>query len=259
MTDKNPVNNQAYDGGFTAIFRTVGFIGDSLSSGEHESFTNGVVGYHDYYEYSWGQFMARKCGFKAYNFSCGGLTAKSFLSFSDEHECFVKEKACQAYVIALGVNDVSRIIDKVEYDGGFGTTEDMINRNRATFVGCYAKIIDRARETEPNCRIFVVTPPVSDWDGDVRSSLYDDVAGFLRKLPEYFPLLYVIDLRKYAPVYDKTFRDFYYCGGHLNAMGYKYTADVMCNYIDYIIKTTPEDFIQTGFIGKSEYNENYKR
>lgn len=46
-------------------------IGDSLSSGEHESLIAGQIGWHDDYEYSWGQFMARACGSKVYNFSCG--------------------------------------------------------------------------------------------------------------------------------------------------------------------------------------------
>ena len=63
METKNPLKNVITDGGFTAIFRTIGCVGDSLSSGEHESLDeNGVRGYHDFYEYSWGQFIARKCG-----------------------------------------------------------------------------------------------------------------------------------------------------------------------------------------------------
>ena len=33
----NPLENFVYDGGYTSIFRTLCCIGDSLSSGEHES------------------------------------------------------------------------------------------------------------------------------------------------------------------------------------------------------------------------------
>ena len=33
----NPIKRFVPDGGYTSIFRTIGFIGDSLSSGEHES------------------------------------------------------------------------------------------------------------------------------------------------------------------------------------------------------------------------------
>ena len=91
-----------------AVFRTVGFVGDSLSSGEFESRSSeGKAGFHDYYEYSWGQYIARKNGLKAYNFSRGGMSAKWYMeSYAQEQGFWDPEKACQAYVIALGVNDV---------------------------------------------------------------------------------------------------------------------------------------------------------
>ena len=78
--NENPLDVLKPDGGFTGIFRTMGFIGDSLSSGEFES-TNpdGSNGYHDMFEYSWGQYIARAAGLKAYNFSRGGMTAKEYL------------------------------------------------------------------------------------------------------------------------------------------------------------------------------------
>ena len=56
--NEKPLDRFVPDGGFTAIFRTIGCIGDSLSSGEFESTKeDGTKGYHDYYEYSWGQRM----------------------------------------------------------------------------------------------------------------------------------------------------------------------------------------------------------
>ncbi|MBS6831749.1 MAG: hypothetical protein KH216_02785 [Clostridiales bacterium] len=54
--DEKPLDNIAINGGFTSIFRTIGCIGDSLSSGELEAFEAGLKSYHDYFEYSWGQF-----------------------------------------------------------------------------------------------------------------------------------------------------------------------------------------------------------
>jgi len=69
----------------TAIFRSIAFIGDSLSSGEFETVDeNGQKGYHDLYEYSWGQYIARKNGLKAYNFSRGGMTAKEYMKLCGE-------------------------------------------------------------------------------------------------------------------------------------------------------------------------------
>lgn len=76
--DEKPLDNLIWDGGFCGIFRTIGCIGDSLSSGEHEgTAADGSKTYHDYYEYSWGQYMARNIGAKVYNLSRGGMTAES--------------------------------------------------------------------------------------------------------------------------------------------------------------------------------------
>lgn len=73
---EKPLDNIPPDGGYTAIFRTVACIGDSLSSGEFEAAAEKGSSYHDMYEYSWGQFMARMCGSRVFNMSRGGMTAK---------------------------------------------------------------------------------------------------------------------------------------------------------------------------------------
>ncbi len=66
---EKPLDNFPANGGFSAIFRTIACIGDSLSSGEMESLDNdGNRGYHDYYEYSWGQFIARETGERCITF-----------------------------------------------------------------------------------------------------------------------------------------------------------------------------------------------
>ena len=76
----------------TSVFRTIGFIGDSLSSGEFETVDpEGKKGYHDLYEYSWGQYIARKNGLKAYNFSRGGMTAKEYMESFAEERGFVDD------------------------------------------------------------------------------------------------------------------------------------------------------------------------
>lgn len=256
---ENPLDNVAVDGGFTAIFRTLGCIGDSLSSGEHESFENGVKGYHDYYNYSWGQFIARKCGLKAYNWSVGGLTAKDFHSLSYHNRVFTVENACQAYIIALGVNDVSQVIKNICEFGSLGDVDfDNCENNKDTVIGNYVKIIQRIREVQPKARVFVTTMPKENGMDNARREYYEKFAEILRKLPDLFEFLYVIDFDKYAPVYDDDFKRSYYLGGHLNAMGYKLTADMYMNYIDYIIKTNPEDFSQVAFIGKSVHNSAAK-
>ena len=78
ITDEKekPLDTLVKDGGFCGIFRRIGCVGDSLSSGEYEIVNeDGTKSYYDLYEYSWGQFISYTTGSKVYNFSRGGMTA----------------------------------------------------------------------------------------------------------------------------------------------------------------------------------------
>ena len=62
IENEKPLDKLAEDGGYTAIFRTIACVGDSLSSGEFQAVnSDGVDTYHDMFEYSWGQFLGRMC------------------------------------------------------------------------------------------------------------------------------------------------------------------------------------------------------
>ena len=79
--DKDILKNAENEAGWLGIFRTIACVGDSLSSGELVSVDkNGAYEYNDYFEYSWGQYIARKYGNTVYNFSRGGMTAKEYLN-----------------------------------------------------------------------------------------------------------------------------------------------------------------------------------
>ncbi len=123
MGEKNekPLDNMVTNGGFFGIFRTVGCVGDSLSSGEFESINEkGEKSYHDMFDYSWGQYIAREAGCKVYNFSKGGMTAKAYCEeFAEEKGFWDGDKACQAYIIALGVNDLFGMNQEI------GTVQDI--------------------------------------------------------------------------------------------------------------------------------------
>ena len=112
--NEKPLDKICENGGTTAIFRSNACIGDSLSSGEFQlPKKDGGYSYHDLYEYSWGQFIARMTGSLVHNFSRGGMTAKWYCdSFADKKELWDKDKAAQCYIVALGVNDVTNIIQK---------------------------------------------------------------------------------------------------------------------------------------------------
>ncbi len=230
----------------TAVFRKIAFVGDSLSSGEFESKDkDGKPGWHDYYEYSWGQYLARKNGLTAYNFSKGGMRADTYInSFADEQDFWNKDLACQAYVIALGVNDILNAKQEI---GSVDDIKENWQDNAKTFAGYFATIVMRYKEIQPRAKFFFVTIPRSI--DPQRNQLAKEHAQLLYDLAKYFENAYVIDLYKYAPVYDEEFRRRYFLYGHMNASGYIFTANMVDAYIDYIVRHNPEDFRKVGFIG----------
>ena len=255
---EQPLDNVVTNGGFCAIFRKIACIGDSLSSGEFQSFENGAHGYHDMYEHSWGQYMARDAGCTVYNFSKGGMTAKDFDRFARDKGFFSDEYKAQAYVIALGVNDVSRVLAG-ELEFGDISDVDLTDyaKNKPTFVGYYAKVLAKYQAIQPKGKFFLMTIPNSG-SASEREAYYDRHAEIIRGLAQMFPNCYVLDLRRYAPVYDAEFKRNFFLAGHMNPAGYRLTALMVESYIDYIIRQNPEDFAQVPFIGTAYHNANAK-
>ncbi len=232
--NEKPLDRFVPDGGFTAIFRTIGCIGDSLSSGEFES--------------------TKEDGTKGYNFSRGGMTAKEYWEhFAEANDFWNPDKLCQAYIIALGVNDLNHGME-------VGSTADInredYNQNAKTFAGYYARIIQRLKSMQPQARFFLVTMPRSDAvNGNPRAKAHSEL---MNAMADYFDYTYVIDLYRYAPVYDGDFHARFNLGGHMNPMGYKFTADMITSYIDFIIRSDMESFKQVGFIGTPYHNNTAK-
>ncbi len=242
--NERPLERLAPNGGYTGILRTIGCVGDSLSSGEFESLTpSGEKGYHDMFDFSWGQFMARDCGCKVYNFSRGGMTAKEYMqSFAEENGFWADDKLCRAYILALGVNDIINAGMPVGDIGDIDFAD--WRRNKETFASYYAAIVQRLREKQPDARFFFVTMPKTE-----NGSPCPAHTALLYRFTEVFPHSYVIDLDRWAPAHDAAFRARFYLGGHLNAAGYLLTARQMESYIDYIIRHNSDDFMQIGFVG----------
>ncbi len=243
--NEKPLEKIAPNGGFTAIFRKIAVIGDSLSSGEFESMTkDGTKGYHDYFEYSWGQNLARIIGSQCFNFSRGGMTAQEYCqSYADSMRFFDPQFASQCYIIALGVNDI------LNQNQQIGTINDICRedytKNKKTFAGYYAEIIQRYKKIQPRAKFFLMTlMKESDKENlrlEHRKLLYD--------LSQYFDNTYVLDFYEYAPEYNDDFKKKFYMGGHLNPAGYVLTAHMTASYIDYIIRHNFDDFKEVGYIG----------
>ena len=246
--NEKPLDRIVTDGGFCGIFRKIACIGDSLSSGEFESKkADGTTGYHDFYEYSWGQYIARSTGATVYNFSAGGMTAKAYMEhFANGKGFWDIGKACQAYIIALGVNDISSGIE-------LGTISDICKedytQNAKTFAGYYAQIIQRIKMIQPRAKIFLVTPLKH---GDEKDEKRKQMRDLLEQISKFFNRTYLLDMYTYAPVQDEKYSKIFWLG-HLTPTGYIMTARMIESYIDYIIRKNPQDFNQVGFIGTDLY------
>lgn len=254
--EEKPLDRLMNDGGFCGIFRTIGCIGDSLSSGEFESVSpEGVKGYHDYYDYSWGQFLARMCGSVVRNFSRGGMTAKEMCEgFGDTVKLWDVDHLCQAYILALGVNDIPRM--------PLGSLSDIncedVTKNAATFAGYYAAIIQRLQKLQPQARFFLMTIPRTPTSDRAATEREDMHRALLEEMTRIFERTYLLDFRTHAPVYDAVFRKQFFLGGHMNPAGYLLTAKMVASYIDYWIRHCPEDFAQVGLIGTPYRNYQAK-
>lgn len=258
--EERPLDHLVEDGGFCGIFRTIGCVGDSLSSGEYEVLEeDGTRNYYDLYEYSWGQFISYRTGSKVYNFSRGGMTAKVYNeSFAEENDFWNQEKACQAYIIAMGVNDLLGHQNPKIGSVGDICREDW-TKNQDTFAGEYAKIIQRLKEIQPDAKFFIVTMPKEEKNDEVAVAKKEAYAKLLYDMAEFFDNTYVIDLYQYGPVYDEEFKKMFFYNNHMNPCGYELTAKMFMSYIDYLIRHHMDEFQLAGMIGHGMDLKKYRR
>lgn len=232
--------------GLAGIIHNWGFIGDSLVSGFHDNINSSQ------YEYSWGQRMCAILGTNGYNFSVGGMTAKSWIYNNDSHTydteriwSGAKTHKKQGYIIGLGVNDRANLVTQASgyYQVGNTSTDigvydgvDDTDTNANTFVGYYAGIIQRIRYIQPNVPIFLITLPYT-------GTYMSDFNYAIRDIATKFVNVYVIDIAQYAPNFEeKQFKSMFIGTGHMNLIGYEWYAYMMIQYIDWIIRNNINRF-----------------
>ena len=245
--NEKPLDRIVSDGGFCSIFRKIGCVGDSLSSGEFDSVqADGTVLGRDLYEHSWGQYLARMCGSTVYNFSKGGMTAREYCeSFAEEQGFWSPELACDAYILALGVNDI------INFDHPLGSVEDINpadwRKNAKTFYGDYGRIIQRLKEISPQAFFFLMTIP-RDEVSEEKTRKINVQCQAIRTLAQQFDRTYLLDFHQYAPVYDAAFRKQFFMGGHMNPCGYYLTSRMVASYIDFLIRNHMEAFQEAAYV-----------
>lgn len=247
--NEKPLDYIVEDGGYVGIFRSIACIGDSLSSGEFEAVDlEGNHSWHDFFDYSWGQYIARDAGVKVYNFSRGGMSCKEYMeSFAQSIDAFSENKKCEAYIIALGVNDLFNDDVKIK----LGKIDDLENKEDS-MSRYYQEIILKYKEIQPHAKFFLLTMANendSEEDTNIRKAHRDLIYQIAKK----YSKTYVIDLYQYGPKYDEKFKEKFYLNGHMNPAGYRLSAKLIESYIDFIIRQNFKDFSQVGFIGKEQY------
>lgn len=249
--DERPLDNLKGTCGFAGIFKEIGVIGDSLSSGEFESHDeNGNIMYHDMYEYSWPAVLERLTGTVYRNYSRGGMTAKEFYeTWADQNDFWQWN---QAYIIALGNNDMFVFGHPVGSAADIHPGEP--EKNADTFFGNMGRIVSKLKGIEKDARIFLVS--MQRRGEEAGDPMICGVAEEMKKMCELFSFTYLIDMTNEGPVYDEEMRKTFAMGFHPNAMGYYSYGLMVGNYIDYLIRKHPKDFFEVPFIGKGLRNKD---
>lgn len=151
------IYNNSVDRMSFSMFENFGVIGDSFASGVFFDKTENKL--DNNLNKSWGQILARKSGNICTNFSKGGLYCGNWLTDTDRGLPYLlQESAKELYIIALGINDVSRLSGEQP----LGTIADIntdFSQNPNSFYGNYGRIIGNIKQHAPNSKIIITTIP----------------------------------------------------------------------------------------------------
>lgn len=240
---ENPLERLRKDGGFARIFKDWGFIGDSMTSGNHNYYlADGENSGGDIFEYSWGEYIKQILGCAGFEYSSGGWTCRDWIDATNGRgwDKLQTEKR-QVYTIALGCNEAD---PSISYPlGSPDDIKDDYNENADSFYGNYAGIIQRVKSIQRKAVIFCITLPRGD------RSAAETYNAAIRHMAEKFSNVYIIDLWRHAPAVNAEWSSAFRLQYHLNAMGYLYTAWEVLTYIDWTIRRNPLYFRDVAFIG----------
>ena len=247
--NENPLEIIKQDGGMLSIFDSITCIGDSLTAGCFEHTETGSTVWTTIEKYSYPANLAKMTGCKVQNYGRSGRTAldgdNSWLAWADSQSWLTSEDKTDAYIIALGTNDIG-------VEGGFSgdvSTDiaESYTDNAKTSVGGYDKIIRRILENQPRAKIFCVCLPHTR-NTEATIAIANTA---IKAIAELYPdNCYVLDLETYYVQRTEVgaYKAKYYNGGHRNAMGYKELANVYATYIDWIIRNNIADFANVQFV-----------
>lgn len=256
------VNNFANKNEIYKICQKVGVIGDSNSSVRiyYVDYLGATQTLGDVEEYSWGKCIERtNQGLEYKIFAKGGLECSQWLN--DEEKGYpvasLEENLCPVYIMYLGINDSSR--HDVSYIGSIDDIKENPDDNSNTFIGNYAKIIQKMRIKVKQCRFFVITMP--NYYTENNKTRYEQYNQAIRDISNYFDNVYLIDLyAKYHDLFSEKggFFETNTVNSHYTPLAYQHMSKLISREMSEIIFNNPDDFKYVQFIGTDIANKIWK-
>ena len=197
---------------YTALFRTVCCIGDSLTRGYQAEYPSGVRNRDGGYP----MYLARLTGLTVYNFGASGVNPTQWLA----QEAFAQAdySAMDLALICLGRNE------------GLSSQEDQLS---------YQLIIDRLLSANPDMTVFLLSLPPSDTSAETNAR----VNARIRAIAENNPgrRVFYLDIYENTLCASSSLRS---DGTHYYPLGYFLLAQTVKNNLEAFIASHPESFVQ---------------
>lgn len=211
---------------YIPMFRNIGIVGDSLSSGEIAYTDDDGNHYIDRYDSSWLSIIGRNNGISVKHYSQGGMTTKAWLENAGElKNKLLNDNVNNAYFIALATNDISETYP-------LGNLSDTKDAN--SFVGYFKNIIDVIKTKAPNSVIFLMPTYADGEKGKQYSNMISQIAGL-------YDYCFYIDFVNNTDIYTGT-GGVWSNLGHFTSLGYVKVAKTIEKLINKIVDENKEYF-----------------
>ena len=217
------------------IFQRVGCIGDSYMAGYIQ--LQGQAAHGSNPNYSWPHYMEKITGNVFTNFAQSGSTAKQWVSGAARlDEVQAPGNKCQAYVIALMINDQG---DWTSWATPVGTKSD-IGTDADTYYAWYYKLVQEVIKVNSQAKIFCMTcfvyEPSYSYNQAVR-----DIVDYCQDAGQN---VYLCDTAQYRnssffqnPIFSSD-----RLSGHYTAIGYELMAEFHTRLLSDVINANVEEF-----------------